>query len=421
MNTSSMSYLGEGVYGTVYRVSRYGKDYAQKCESINKHVFNSTVLSELDTLSRLKGFPYFVRLDDFQINETQMCLYLEYMNVSMEKYIQQTTPSQRLINFSHIFRNLLQGLYIMQEMNIHHYDIKPANILFNISGDRITNVVYADFGLSRTYVPHCEKINVVTLWYRSPELLLDCRKPNIDNIDIWSLGMTLLEYLVGRPAYYGEQKAATNMLFDYVPLKLSTIRQNLYITNIHFPVDSYLTLRNIKITHLETQILNQILSFNPHLRPRAKQLLIQLGEPIVSPVFIISGQRKVLPGLWNLILQVWSKYKQIYILPIIVMDNLCRLYVNETPKNTDIIAMYELVSTYLEINQPVDSILQQYGVDIQETKKQIFEQQIHILQQLSCIIYDSRLTTFMSSLINRPEKVYQIPESAFRSLWTYNI
>jgi len=60
-----------------------------------------------------------------------------------------------------------------------------ANILLNNKGE----VMIADFGLARNlnslsgHYTTC----VVTLWYRSPELLLGTRKYTTQ-IDIWSIG-----------------------------------------------------------------------------------------------------------------------------------------------------------------------------------------------------------------------------------------
>ena len=65
---------------------------------------------------------------------------------------------------------ILLGLSELHQNRIFHRDIKPHNILIN----NANQIKIADFGLSRnftipdrTYTPE-----VVTLWYRSPELLL---------------------------------------------------------------------------------------------------------------------------------------------------------------------------------------------------------------------------------------------------------
>jgi serine/threonine protein kinase len=54
------------------------------------------------------------------------------------------------------------------------------------------------------------RVQVVTLWYRCPEILLgdDCYTPAVD---IWSLGCLGAEMLVGSPLFPGD--APIDMLF----------------------------------------------------------------------------------------------------------------------------------------------------------------------------------------------------------------
>lgn len=73
-----------------------------------------------------------------------------------------------------------------------HRDLKPANIL--LTGPKNDIVKIADFGLARAFSipikPYTK--DVVTLWYRAPELLL-----KIDEyatpIDIWAAGCIFAE------------------------------------------------------------------------------------------------------------------------------------------------------------------------------------------------------------------------------------
>ena len=55
-------------------------------------------------------------------------------------------------------------------MNTIYRDLKPQNILISKSGV----LKIADFGLARAFVPPIRQFTheVVTLWYRAPEILL---------------------------------------------------------------------------------------------------------------------------------------------------------------------------------------------------------------------------------------------------------
>jgi serine/threonine protein kinase len=62
-------------------------------------------------------------------------------------------------------------------------------------------VQIADFGLARHILPNDKKImytqKVVTLWFRSPELLLGMRNYSAA-VDAWSIGCILAEMVLGK-------------------------------------------------------------------------------------------------------------------------------------------------------------------------------------------------------------------------------
>lgn len=102
-----------------------------------------------------------------------------------------------------IMKQILLGLEYLHENNIIHRDIKGANILLNNRGE----VKLADFGLARLHNPDNRIVKVytnrvVTLWYRSPELLLGEHNYG-PAIDMWSVGCVFVELLQGSPPFRG--------------------------------------------------------------------------------------------------------------------------------------------------------------------------------------------------------------------------
>lgn len=98
----------------------------------------------------------------------------------------------------------LEGMKYLHSKDIIHRDIKSCNILVNRQGI----VKIADFGLSRQLIRDslCYTTNVVTRWYRAPELLLGERRYD-EKIDIWSIGCVLFELLAnGRPLFSGSNE-----------------------------------------------------------------------------------------------------------------------------------------------------------------------------------------------------------------------
>ena len=103
-------------------------------------------------------------------------------------------------------RQILEALEYLADRRIIHRDIKPSNIL--ISGNHCIKI--ADFGLARsaTQADGREgKIdmtnNVVTMWYKAPELLLGSQRYSYA-IDVWSVGCVLAELLLLRPLFPGK-------------------------------------------------------------------------------------------------------------------------------------------------------------------------------------------------------------------------
>ena len=76
-----------------------------------------------------------------------------------------------------------------------------------IVSDFIENLKIADFGLSRVFTmpirPYTS--DVVTLWYRAPELLLGSTEYSTP-IDIWSIGCIFAEMVTKRPLFTGDSE-----------------------------------------------------------------------------------------------------------------------------------------------------------------------------------------------------------------------
>ena len=90
-----------------------------------------------------------------------------------------------------------------RKVPIVHRDIKGSNLL--IGRDHVLKL--ADWGLSRTLNRKAPKLRgyateVVTIWYRAPELLLG--KPDYDGaIDVWAFGCLFAELMMGQPLLPG--------------------------------------------------------------------------------------------------------------------------------------------------------------------------------------------------------------------------
>ena len=121
-----------------------------------------------------------------------------------------------------ISREIAMGLGYVHQKGIIHRDVKPNNVMVWFDTDKgVMRAVLADFGLAR-WLPrreedeaaaakdflasldgpgHLMTRNVVTLWYRAPEILLaDTNSLKVrytSAIDVWSFGCVLYELVKG--------------------------------------------------------------------------------------------------------------------------------------------------------------------------------------------------------------------------------
>lgn len=106
-----------------------------------------------------------------------------------------------------------------------HRDVKPANLLVTLDGDRISDVKVTDFGsVFNQGADHTQVYRVGSLAYMSPEQLdgdtLDCRA------DIYSLAAVLYHLLAGRPPFDAQQQAALmHQIYHGSPPPLATLRE----------------------------------------------------------------------------------------------------------------------------------------------------------------------------------------------------
>ncbi|KYQ91396.1 putative protein serine/threonine kinase [Tieghemostelium lacteum] len=197
--------VGEGTYGYVYRaVNRHtGRTVALK-QIMNVPKEDDGTSIEVKYLTRLRNQSNIVNLIDhfYTDNGKHLFLVMEFVGRDLWKIISNPQTVIDLKTIKNITRQLLEAVYQCHSRNVMHRDIKPANLLLSPDGV----IKLTDFGLStdcRLEANQCLSSNVVSLYYRPPELLMGSTKYGPE-IDMWSIGCILMEMVTNSYLFAGE-------------------------------------------------------------------------------------------------------------------------------------------------------------------------------------------------------------------------
>lgn len=199
--------LGEGTYGVVYLCDDTvtGQQVALKKIRLTEddEGVPGTAIREISLLKELAGHENVVSLLDV-VNEKEM-LYLvfEFLDYDLKKYIDNAGGQLEPELVQSYCYQLLNGLRYSHGHRVIHRDLKPGNLLI----DRAGHLKIADYGLARAFgIPlRTYTHEVVTLWYRAPEILLGTTRYSCP-VDIWSVGCIFAEMASTQPLFPGDSE-----------------------------------------------------------------------------------------------------------------------------------------------------------------------------------------------------------------------
>ena len=229
-----MDFIGSGTFGEVFK-SKLKSDPSQlfalkkiKIENEKVEGFPLTAIREIMILRKLNHINL-SNLEDVLVsipsstNKYRGSVYLSFKFMDHDLYglVHSGKVTFTVPQIKNIIFQILSGLNYLHSNNTIHRDLKSSNILMSNKGE----VKITDFGLAKHIYKKQKKSftrNVVTLWYRAPEVILGSSEYDF-TIDLWSVGCILCELLLNRPPF---NALTEREVFIQINDQLGPIREN---------------------------------------------------------------------------------------------------------------------------------------------------------------------------------------------------
>lgn len=208
-NTCAGKKLGEGTYANVY-LGHIRSDpshlIAIKKIKIQKEYTEGMApdaIRELKHLQELSHPNIISLLSVFSSKDQNLNLVLEYLPLGDLEMLIKDVEGVRYgaADIKAWMGMLSRAIWFCHENFVLHRDIKPNNLLIAADGE----VKLADFGLARSFADPYRQMtsNVITRWYRPPELLFGAKHYS-GAVDIWSVGLVFAELVIRTPYIAGD-------------------------------------------------------------------------------------------------------------------------------------------------------------------------------------------------------------------------
>jgi cell division cycle 2-like protein len=283
-NYEWLNRIEEGTFGVVFRgkEKRTNEIVALKKLKMEKEKegFPITSLREVCCLLKAKH-PNIVHVREIVVGSNMDKIYIVMDFIEHDlKALMETMKQPFLVGeVKTLMLQLLSGVHHLHDNWILHRDLKTSNLLLSHKG--ILKI--GDFGLARDYGSPLKPYTpiVVTLWYRSPELLLG-EKVYSTAVDMWSVGCIFGELLLHKPLFQGKSEIdQLNKIFQ----EMGTPNEKIWpkypelphVKDYSFKEQPYLNLRKklpiSVLTNSGFDLINRFLTYDPEKRISAESAL----------------------------------------------------------------------------------------------------------------------------------------------------
>ncbi|KAH8916129.1 kinase-like protein [Atractiella rhizophila] len=216
-----MGFISSGTYGRVYKaremesgedktlvaIKKFKPDSSKEGEVANYTGLSQSAIREI-MLNRELSHINVTTLREVLLEDKSIYMVFDYAEHDFLQIIHHHSTQRThlpLGTLKSLLWQLANGIAYLHDNWVMHRDLKPANILVNASGV----VKIGDLGLARMHQAPLQSLYnsdklVVTIWYRSPDLLLGA-KHYTNSIDMWSMGCIMGELVGLRPMFKGEE------------------------------------------------------------------------------------------------------------------------------------------------------------------------------------------------------------------------
>lgn len=278
--------LGRGSYGKVIQAHKGGKHVAIKIQKLvdDDDELSSSTLREVAVMRRIcqrdTTQTYIVPLHALAPMGGKVGMIMPLAKSSLKDLY--SSPQWSSAPRSKYIYQITYGVAYLHSRDILHRDLKPQNILYDEASD---SMMIADFGLARAL--NCASAagvthEVVTLWYRPPEILLGESKYGYP-VDIWSLGCIIYEIMNDGTALFTGDSEIDQLFRIFRILGTPTDAEYPGLTNLpEYKANWPKWKVGKKAPFPKDSIFHQTLVYNPAKRISAYDLI---NDPIFEALY----------------------------------------------------------------------------------------------------------------------------------------